>query len=280
MVRRLQRPYSRLGNKGSLAWPAAIVALIIIAWLISLVAGRGQVGGAVTATAGKSAKVANAVGNETVGFLEIFRFRSNVRRARKLEAEIGLLQAELQQASAAKRENEELRQLLKLNIPSGFQTVSAEVATRSMDLWFDTLVLDRGSEAGIGLQNIVVNNKGIVGEVVEAGLGYAKVRLLTSPDFALSAITATSNIGGIAIGVGPTHMSLQYVPVESTLRLQEKVFSAGLAAQADGKPRPRGLLLGFIDSIKKNPGQSTLHIIVRPAVDVTNIGLVTVLIPR
>lgn len=280
MVRRLQRPYSRLGNKGSLAWPAAIVALIIIAWLISMVAGRGQVGGAVTATAGKSAKVANAVGNETVGFLEIFRFRSNVRRARKLEAEIGLMQSELQQASAAKRENEELRQLLKLSVPSGFQTVSAEVATRSMDLWFDTLVLDRGSEAGIGLQNIVVNNKGIVGEVVEAGLGYAKVRLLTSPDFALSAITATSNIGGIAIGVGPTHMSLQYVPVESTLRLQEKVFSAGLAAQADGKPRPRGLLLGFIDSIKKNPGQSTLHIIVRPAVDVTNIGLVTVLIPR
>lgn len=280
MVRRPQRPYSRLGNKGSLAWPAAIVALIIIAWLISMIAGRGQVGGAVTATAGKSAKVANAIGSETVGFLEIFRFRSNVRRARKLEAEIGLLKAELQQASAARRENEELRQILKLNAPLGFQPLSAEVATRSMDLWFDTLVLDCGNEAGISVQNIVVNNKGIVGEVIEAGLGYSKVRLLTSPDFALSAVTATSNVGGIAIGTGPTHLSLQYVPVESAMRLQEKVFTAGLATQADGKPRPRGLLIGFIGSIKKNPGQSTLHIVVRPAVDVTNIGLVTVLIPR
>ncbi len=280
MVRRFQRSYNRLGSKGSLAWPAAIVALIIVAWLISLIAGGGQVGGMVTTATSKTAKAANSVGQEAVGFFEIFRFRNNVRRARKMEAEIGFLKMELQQAAAAKRQNEELRRLLNLSIPSGFQSVGAEVATRSMDLWFDTLVLDRGSEAGISVQNLVVNSRGVVGEVVEVGYCYSKVRLLTSPDFALSAVTNTSNVGGIVIGTGPTRLSLQYVPLESGLRLQEKVYSAGLAAQADGKPRPRGILIGLVDSIKKNPGQPMLHIVVRPAIDVSNLGLVAVLIPK
>jgi hypothetical protein len=96
-----------------------------------------------------------------------------------------------------KRENEQLRQLAKLSIPGGFTTVGAEAVTRSMDLWFDTIVLDRGTEAGLSPQNLVINSDGLVGEIAEAGSGYAKVRLLTSPDFALSCFTNTSGIGGI-----------------------------------------------------------------------------------
>lgn len=280
VVRRRMRPYNRIGSKASLAWPTAIVALIILAWLISLMSGGRHVGGAVTVTTGKTAKLANAAGNEVISFFELFRFRSHVRRARQLEAEVGLLKTELQQAAAYKKENEELRRLLRLDLPSSFNAIGAEVATRSMDLWFDALILDRGSEAGIGLQHLVVCARGLVGEVVEAGYGYSKVRLLTSPDFAISAVTNTSNVSGIALGSGLTRLNLQYVPVESTLHLQEKVFTAGLAVQADGKPRPRGLLLGYVESIKKNPGQSTLQIVIKPAVDISNIGAVAVLSPK
>jgi rod shape-determining protein MreC len=280
MTRRLQRHY-RAGNRASLFWPVAIVVIILIIWLITLIAGKPQtIGGAVTASTGKSAKVVDSVRGGVVGFGELFRFRSHVRHERQLEAENGMLRTELQQTAAAKRENEQLRRLLKLNAPPGFSSLGAEVVTRSMDLWFDTLVLDRGTEAGISPQNLVVNESGLVGEVAEAGYGYAKVRMLTSPDFALSAITNTSNIGGIVKGRAPARLYMEYVPVEANLRLQEKVFTAALATQENGKPRPRGITIGFVESIKKNPDQATLQVIVRPAIDVSNIGPVAVLIPQ
>jgi rod shape-determining protein MreC len=280
MARRHQRLY-RPGNRTSLIWPVAVAAIVIIIWLISLVAGRQQsVGGVVTAGTGKGAKAADAVRGEIIGFGEVFRFRSHVRHERQLEAENGLLKAELQQAATIKRENEQLRQLLKLNIPAGFTAIGAEAVTRSMDLWFDTIVLDRGSEAGITRQCLVINSDGLVGEIAEVGSGYAKVRLLTSPDFALSGFTNTSNIGGIVKGRGLIKLAMEYVPVDAPLKLQEKVYTAALAVQEDGKPRPRGILIGFIDSIKKNPDQSTLQVVVRPAVNVSNIGPVAVLIPQ
>ena len=270
-----------LPGRGWLLWVILIVLALLAVRLVALVTGNRQsVDGALTVTAGAAAEVADTGVSGVVAFFEIFRIGHHLRRERKLEGEIAALNTALQMQASAVKENAELRRLLALPGYSNYDYVGAEVVTRSMDFWFDSLVLNRGRESGIAVQNLVVNSQGLVGEIAEVGPGYSKVRLLTSPDFALSAVSNTSRVGGVARGQGPARLSFEYVQVDAPLKLQEKLFTAGLAPQADGKPRPRGILLGHVESIKRTEHLTTLKVTARPAIDVTRIGPVVVIVNK
>ncbi len=279
MVRRFSSSSQVLRNRGLIYWALVVVCAILVGRIIGLATGHRQaVDGSLALGAGAVTSAADGVGSGLSGLVEMFRIGSHLRNERRMEGEIAVLNTQVQELSAAARENDRLRRLLGLPEYSKFSYVGAEVAARSMDLWFDTLVLNRGREEGIAVQNLVMNAQGLVGDVIEVGHGYAKVRLLTSPDFALSVVSNTSSIGGIVRGQGPTRLSFEYVPSDALLKLQEKLFSAGLAPQADGKPRPRGVLVGYVNSIKTTRNLNTLRITVKPAIDVSNIGPVIVII--
>jgi len=263
------------------AWALTVVVLLVVIRLAATCAGARQpVDGAIGAAAGVATSGTQTVASGFGSVLEALRIGRHLRRQRMLEGEVALLNTQLLEAQAVQKENSRLRALLGLPAYTTFSYVSAEVVTRSMDFWFDTLVLNRGREAGISPQNLVVNGDGLVGEVAEAGDGYAKVRLLTSPDFALSAVSNLSGVGGVVKGSGTLSLSFEYVSAEAPLKLQEKLFTAGMAVQADGGQRPRGILLGHIESIKKAPNLTTLRVTVRPAVDISDIGPVIVLVPK
>jgi rod shape-determining protein MreC len=281
-MRRLRRLSSAGQSRNRwITWALVVVALFVVIRVAATCAGaRHPVDGAVGVAAGAAASGTGAVVGGAASILEAFRIGRHLHRERTLEGEVALLNTQLLEAQAMQSENGRLRALLGLPRYTTFNCVSAEVVTRSMDFWFDTLVLNRGSESGIAVQNLVVNGDGLVGEVAEAGRGYAKVRLLTSPDFALSAVSNVSGVGGVVKGGGTVGLSFEYVPAESPLKLQEKLFTAGLAMQADGGRRPRGILLGHIESIKKAPNLTTLRVTVRPAVNISDIGPVIVLVPK
>jgi len=117
----------------------------------------------------------------------------------------------------------------------------------------------------------------VVGEVAEMGAAYAKVRVITSPDFALSAVSNTSQLNGIARGTGSGRMTLGYIAADAPLKLQEKLFTSGLSPTRDGRPRPRGLLLGKVAKIQTQSDLSTLQVSVQPSVQVGRIRAVLVL---
>lgn len=270
-----------LHGRGWLLWVVLIMLALLVVRLVALATGNRQaVDGALALTAGAAAETADAGVSGVVSFFEVFRIGHHLRRERQLEGEIAALNTTLQMQSSAIEENAELRRLLALPAYSKYDYVGAEVVTRSMDFWFDALVLNRGRESGIAVQNLVVNSQGLVGEIAEVGRGYSKVRLLTSPDFALSAVSNTSKIGGVVRGQGPSRLSFEYVQVDASLKLQEKLFTAGLAPQADGNPRPRGILLGHVESIRKTEHLTTLNVTARPAIDVTKIGPVVIIVNK
>ncbi len=262
-------------------WAVLIVLALLAARFILLTTGhREAVDGPLTITTGVAADVADTGVQGAISFFEIFRIGHHLRRERKLEGELAVLNTRLQMQASAAKESAELRRLLGLPTYTKYDYIGAEVVTRSMDFWFDALVLNKGKEAGIAVQNLVVNSQGLVGEIAEVGEGYSRVRLLTSPDFALSAVSNTSGVGGVVRGQGPARLSFEYVQADAPLKLQEKLFTAGLAPQADGKPRPRGILLGYVESIKRTENLTTLKVAARPAIDVTSIGPVVVMVNR
>jgi rod shape-determining protein MreC len=270
-----------LQGKGWLVWAVLIALALFVARFAFLATGNREIAdGPLTITTGMAADVADGGVQGAVSLFEMSRIGHHLRREKQLEGELAVLNTQLQMQASAVRESAELRRLLGLPAYTKYDYVGAEVVTRSMDFWFDALVLDKGKEAGIAEQNLVVNSQGLVGEIAEVGAGYSRIRLLTSPNFALSAVSNTSGIGGVVRGQGPARLSFEYVQADAPLKLQEKLFTAGLAPQADGKPRPRGILLGYVESIKRTENLTTLKVTARPAIDVTSIGPVVVMINK
>lgn len=277
--------FDRRANRSGSGLASGIVFLLVLAVLIAkLVAAASGSEAVIDApllqATTTSVHTVDAAGHALLSVLEVFRLPAHLKRLREMEGELALLRTRNQQLEEVARENERLRGLLKLHPPREFGTVAAEVVARSMDLWFDTVVINRGANAGIKLQDLVVNGVGVVGEVAEVGANHSKVRLITSPDFALSAVSNTSQLNGIVRGTGGGQLSLGYIAADAPLKLQEKLFTSGLSPTREGGARPRGLLLGYVAKIKKQPELSTLEVSVRPAVSGRGLRYVLVLTER
>ncbi len=257
-----------------------VISILIAIFLIRLMAYALGVGTTIDTVLTNSASLgvegAERGARGLVSILEIFRLPSHLKRESKLEGEVALLNSIVEELEEVRVENAELRELNSLKSAPQFNRVFAEVVGRSPDLWFDAIVINRGSSSGIGVKDLVVNSNGLVGEIMEVGGSYSKVRLLTNIDFAISAVTKLSRTQGIVRGQGPGTLKLDYIPAEAEIHLQEKVLTLGIG-QSDEDARPAGILLGYVSKIRKVPGLTTLEVTVEPAIGARGFRSVLVL---
>jgi len=212
----------------------------------------------------KLSSTSNRAFRGAFSFLEVFRLYSHLKREAQLEGEIALLNAKLAQANSRLRETENLRQLLGVSPPSSFETVPARVIARTPELWFEGIIISRGRNDNVRQGDLVVDGVGVIGEVSEVFPSFSKVRLLTSPDFAVGAICASSKVEGVARGDGAGSLRLEYVPASSTVRLREKVLTSGLGLSPEGG-KPPGFVVGYVAKVRRIPGMTTLEILLEPA---------------
>ncbi len=112
---------------------------------------------------------------------------------RKLRQQLGEAQGKEHAAEQAIDENESLRKLLGLSGLFGVERVNARIIGRDIGNFDSSLTIDHGTEAGVERDMPVVGPDGyLVGSITEVGRGYAKVRLLTDPAFAVGVNAAAS----------------------------------------------------------------------------------------
>lgn len=122
------------------------------------------------------------------------------------------------------------------------------------------VTVDKGSRAGVVVDDGVVNDRGVVGRVIESDPLSSKVLLITDYTSNLPAIVQNGRWWGIATGT-LTRINLHYVSQDAHLRLGEAVVTG------EGRSFHAGLLIGHIASITPMPaGALDRQAIVEPAV--------------
>ena len=119
----------------------------------------------------------------------------------------------------------------------------------------------------------MVENRGLVGRVVAAGRGYAKVQLLTDRSSAVGAMIERTGRQGVARGDGHSGLELEYVPLQADVRPGDRVVTAGI----DGI-YPRGLPIGVVREVGQG-AQIFATIKVAPLVDFGSLDHVFLLPP-
>ena len=158
-----------------------------------------------------------------------------------------------------------------------YHPVTATVVAKSPNIWYATVTIDAGSNAGVRVDDPVVNGEGLVGKVAQVASDGAQVDLITDSSMGVSARLGKSTATGIVqpkVGE-PGNLLLQYLPSTTQPSAGEFVVTSGTVASPDDSLYPPGLLIGQVTSVNEETGFKSVN--VRPSVDLQNLDVVQVL---
>ena len=198
-------------------------------------------------------------GAATLSVLEVPALSAENRRLRR---------ALLQERHAAVQSNEltlevaRLRRLLHLTETLARPTRVARIIGRDATPWFRTLLVELDQASGVSEGTAVVVEQGLVGQILEIGPSAARVLLVTDPRFRIGALVQRSRAQGIALGTMGGRCYLAYLTADDAVRLGDVVLTSGV-----GGLMPKGLVLGTVVRVDRDPSGLYWQAQVQPSVD-------------
>ncbi len=193
----------------------------------------------------------------------------------RLTREISGLKREKAVLQNTEKENQRLRQLLGFKSQQEFPTVTAQVIGADAVGWYQTILLNRGTDDRIEPKMPVVVAEGVVGKVVKNSGGMSQVMLITDPDLSVDCRVVRTRDRGLLSGNGSRASGcvVRYLDLKSEVLAGDDVVTSGL----DGV-FPRGLPLGKVKAVRKGAQSLFLEAMVAPAVDFPGLEEVLVIL--
>ena len=132
----------------------------------------------------------------------MFHYESLEAENEALKAQIAAMEDEARQADSYQRENQRLRNMLDLtSVREDFVLVDAYIIAWSSTDWSSTITINRGTNAGIGLDMCAITDNGeVVGLVTEVGSNFAVIKTVLDSSLEISATIAASGYRGMVTG--------------------------------------------------------------------------------
>lgn len=221
---------------------------------------------------------ANGISNALDDVANLFNtYSENERLKSSLD---DLAQTKVQNQSL-KQENKRLKKELALNATlTDYSKATASVISRSPSDWTNTVVINKGSVAGIKKNMPVMSGSGLVGRIVEVNKTNSKVEMIStnssaSNRFAAEVVRSSGNaVNGIINGYNKARgeLVLGQISTNQTIKKGEQVMTSGL-----GGLTPKGLLIGKVASVKTDNYGLADKVYIKPAGNLDDMDVVTVI---
>jgi len=175
------------------------------------------------------------------------------------------LETLLQERGHLAREAERFRELLGLREILPMTTVVADVVARDGLPWYRTILINKGGEDGLALEDPVISPTGVVGRIIAIGPHAAKVQLLQDRDSGAGVLIERSRVTGVVSGqvgfsdTGSSDLVMKYVPEMADVAVGDVVVTSG-----QDRVYPKGLVVGRVRVVGKGSGLSK-DILVEPS---------------
>lgn len=160
-------------------------------------------------------------------------------------------------------ENVELKKLVKYLDKNENQSFAARVLINSNSPFSRSVIMSVGALEGVYKGQVIVNDKGIVGKVVEVNDHTSRVLLIFDPNSRISVISVKNRERGIAIGNNSNDLELNYMSDGAILEEGEMFISSG-----DGELIPYGIPVGRVKKLDNN------KVIIKPFVNINQLEYV------
>lgn len=197
--------------------------------------------------------------------------KKNVTQLQQIQATNNTLRAE----------NTQLKKQLKLNATlSDYTQIPASVVSRQPADWENIFMINKGSRQGVKKNMPVVSGAGLIGRIVEIHDFSAKVELISTSNTnadrtAVEIVNKKSQrINGIISGYDKDDEALLMTQIntKNTIEKGDTVVTSGL-----GGLTPKGLFVGKVTRVKDDDYGRPATVYVRPATDLNDFSVVTVI---
>ena len=141
-------------------------------------------------------------------------------------------------------ENAQLRALMRVSDEMQIPSISTRVVSDPGGPFVRAILLDAGVTKGVGKFQPVMDPSGVVGRIVTVGRQSSRALLLTDLNSRIPVFIRRTGDRGILVGDNSDRPKLAYLPMQSSARIGDEVFTSG-----DGGIFPAKLPVGVVDYV-------------------------------
>ena len=176
----------------------------------------------------------------------------------ELKAEVDTLIAQNNKLLQDQEEYARLKVLYQLDQEYlDYPKVAARIISKDPGNWYDTFIINRGSNQGIRVNNNVIAGRGLVGIVTEVGGSWAAVRSIIDDNSSVSAMTVSSEDNFVV------HGDLELID-EGKLRFEQLYDIDGVVTAGErvvtsniSENYVEGLFIGYINEVVQDSNNLT-----------------------
>ena len=194
----------------------------------------------------------------------------------ELKRQIREMEQTVRDAELALEENAQLRQ--QAGQPERMReltTITAEVIARNPGDWATTLTLDKGSNPGVELGDLVTTVDGMAGYVSELYSNTCEITTVIDVEMQCGALITRTRETAIAEGdydlMADGNLRLSYLTEDTSVVIGDTVETSGR-----GGVFPKGVMIGTVESVLPESNGISYYAVIRPFVDVDTISSVSI----
>ncbi len=193
-----------------------------------------------------------------------------------LRSEVRLLNARLQKMEVLEAENTRLRNLLGSSAKLADQVVVAELLSVDQNPYRQFIEINRGTADGVDIGHAVIDDFGIMGQVVHANRNSSTTILISDPDHATPIQFIRSGVRSVAFGNGNTdQLDIRYLPATADIMIGDELVTSGLGGRF-----PADYPVATVSAIREDQSHGFISVTAIPTARLDSSREVLVIKPR
>lgn len=194
-------------------------------------------------------------GVEAVSDNQNLRHQVKELESRQLKSDLAI-----QQMIAIQSENNALRALLSARQRISYEARLVELVSINPDPTQKRFVIDKGAESGVRRGQVLIDARGLVGQVSEVYAKKSMVISITDADHALPVMVARSGFRSILFGQGSDRiLSLANLTASDDIKAGDVLLTSGVGGRF-----PAGIPVGIVKKFKQDAALAFLSAQVQP----------------
>ncbi len=149
-----------------------------------------------------------------------------------LKAERQILNARLQKLEVLAEENARLRNLLGSSRKIADEVIVAELLSVSQNPYRQLIEINRGSSDGVEIGHAVIDEFGVMGQVIHVNPQSSTTILISDPEHAVPVQFVRSGTRSVAFGRGSTsQLELRYLSATADIKIDDELVTSGLGGR-------------------------------------------------
>ena len=177
-----------------------------------------------------------------------------------LRAEGRILNARLQKMQVLQAENMRLRNMLGSSRKLADQVLVAELLSVDQNPYRQLIEINKGAIAGVAIGHAVIDDFGVMGQVIHVNRYTATTILISDPEHAIPVQFTRSGTRSVAFGNGSAdQLELRYLPATADIMVGDQLVTSGLGGRF-----PADYPVATVTSISEDLTRGFVSVLAKP----------------